>query len=93
MGLLDLTETNMDTTIDIKERVNTALDAIRPYLKTDGGDVKVLDVTDGVVKLELMGSCGSCPMSAMTLKAGIEESIRKAIPEIKEVQAVNVTPT
>lgn len=82
----------MDTTIDIKERVDTALDTIRPYLKTDGGDVKVLDVTDGVVKLELMGSCGSCPMSAMTLKAGIEESIRKAVPEITEVQAVNVTP-
>lgn len=82
----------MDTTIDIKERVNTALDTIRPYLKTDGGDVKVLDVTDGVVKLELMGSCGSCPMSAMTLKAGIEESIRKAVPEITEVQAINVTP-
>jgi len=82
----------MDTTIDIKERVDNALDTIRPYLKTDGGDVKVLEVTDGVVKLELMGSCGSCPMSAMTLKAGIEESIRKAVPEITEVQAINVTP-
>ncbi|HAS41106.1 hypothetical protein BKI52_41455 [marine bacterium AO1-C] len=82
----------MDTTIDIKERVDSALDTIRPYLKTDGGDVKVLEVTDGVVKLELMGSCGSCPMSAMTLKAGIEESIRKAVPEITEVQAINVTP-
>lgn len=83
----------MDTTIDLKERVDNALDTIRPYLKTDGGDVKVLDVTDqGVVTLELMGSCGSCPMSAMTLKAGIEESIRKAVPEITKVQAINVTP-
>lgn len=82
----------MDTTIDMIERVDNALDTIRPYLKTDGGDVKVLDVTEeGVVKLELMGSCGSCPMSAMTLKAGIEESIRKAVPEITEVQAINVT--
>lgn len=83
----------MDTTIDLKERVDNALDTIRPYLKTDGGDVKILDVTDqGVVTLELMGSCGSCPMSAMTLKAGIEESIRKAVPEITKVQAINVTP-
>lgn len=83
----------MDTTIDLKERVDNALDTIRPYLKTDGGDVKILDVTDqGVVTLELIGSCGSCPMSAMTLKAGIEESIRKAVPEITEVQAINVTP-
>lgn len=83
----------MDTTIDMVERVDNALDAIRPYLKTDGGDVKVLEVSvDGVVKLELMGSCGSCPMSAMTLKAGIEESIRKAVPEITAVEAINVTP-
>lgn len=83
----------MDTTIDMVERVDNALDAIRPYLKTDGGDVKILEVsTDGVVKLELMGSCGSCPMSAMTLKAGIEESIRKAVPEITAVEAINVTP-
>ena len=82
----------MDTTIDLKERVDRALDAIRPYLKTDGGNVKVLDVIDGVVTLELLGSCGSCPMSAMTLKAGIEESIRKAVPEITEVQAINVSP-
>lgn len=83
----------MDTTIDMIERVDNALDAIRPYLKTDGGDVKVLEVSaEGVVKLELMGSCGSCPMSAMTLKAGIEESIRKAVPEITAVEAINVTP-
>jgi Fe-S cluster biogenesis protein NfuA len=83
----------MDTTIDMVERVDNALDAIRPYLKTDGGDVKVLEVSaEGVVKLELMGSCGSCPMSAMTLKAGIEESIRKAVPEITAVEAINVTP-
>ncbi|EAY25251.1 NifU family protein [Microscilla marina] len=83
----------MDTTIDMIERVDNALDTIRPYLKTDGGDVKVLEVSeDGVVKLELMGSCGSCPMSAMTLKAGIEESIRKAVPEITAVEAINMTP-
>lgn len=75
------------------ERVEKALDNIRPYLHTDGGDVKILEVTEtGKVKLELLGSCSSCPMSAMTMKAGIEESIRKSVPEIIEVEAINTTP-
>lgn len=57
----------------------------------DGGDVKVLEVTDDlVVKLELLGACGTCPMSPMTMKAGVEEVIRREIPEIKGVEAVNV---
>ena len=77
----------------LMERVEKALDAIRPYLEADGGNVKVLGITeDMVVKLELLGACGSCPMSAMTLKAGVEESIKKAIPEITGVEAVNLTP-
>lgn len=74
-------------------RVDKALDSMRPYLAADGGNVKVLDITDeGVVRLELMGSCGSCPMSAMTFKGGLEEAILKAVPEISRVEAVNLTP-
>jgi len=75
-------------------RIESALDQIRPYLEADGGNVKVLEVTDEMVlKLELLGACGSCPMSAMTLKAGVEQSVLKAVPEIKAVEAVNVTST
>jgi len=68
------------------------LNTIRPYLETDGGNVSVEEITpDGVVKLKLLGSCGSCPMSIMTLKAGIEEAIKKAVPEITGVEAINLT--
>jgi Fe-S cluster biogenesis protein NfuA len=75
------------------QRVEQALDSIRPYLKTDGGDVKVLEITeDFVVNLELVGACGTCPMSAMTFKGGIEQAIMRAVPEIKGVSAVNLTP-
>lgn len=73
------------------ERVDAALEKIRPFLIADGGDVKVLEVTDDmVVKLELLGACGTCPMSAMTMKAGIEEVIKREIPEIVGVEAVSV---
>ncbi|GAB3536598.1 NifU family protein [Pontibacter brevis] len=78
---------------DFMLRVEGALDQIRPYLEADGGNVKVLEITeDMVLKLELLGACGSCPMSTMTLKAGVEQSVLKAVPEIKSVEAVNVTP-
>jgi Fe-S cluster biogenesis protein NfuA len=83
----------VDTTLtnDLPSRVDKALDSIRPYLEADGGNVRIVDITpDNVVQLELLGACGSCPMSSMTLKAGVEEAIRKAVPEIKGVQAVNV---
>lgn len=73
-------------------RVEKALDTIRPYLEADGGDVKILEIDANLnVVLELMGNCGSCPMSAMTLKAGVEEAIKREVPEIKSVQAVNLT--
>ena len=72
------------------ERVESALEKIRPFLQSDGGDVKVLEVTDDlVVKLELLGACGTCPMSPMTMKAGVEEAIKREIPEITGVEAVN----
>jgi Fe-S cluster biogenesis protein NfuA len=80
------------TNPDLLSKVEKALDGIRPYLEADGGNVKVLEITDKmVVKLELLGACGSCPMSAMTLKAGVEESIKKAVPEITGVEAINLT--
>jgi Fe-S cluster biogenesis protein NfuA len=74
------------------EQVEAALDTIRPYLETDGGNVSIEEITpEGVVKLKLLGSCGSCPMSIMTLKAGIEQAIKKAVPQITGVEAVNLT--
>ncbi|GAB3978375.1 NifU family protein [Spirosoma terrae] len=74
-------------------RIERALDSMRPYLAADGGNVKVLEVTDDkTVRLELVGSCGSCPMSAMTFKGGLEEAILKAVPEITKVEAINITP-
>ncbi|GGF25949.1 NifU family protein [Hymenobacter cavernae] len=74
-------------------RIEQALDTIRPYLAADGGNVRVLEITDDMVlKLELLGACGTCPMSPMTLKAGVEESVKKAVPEIRAVEATNATP-
>jgi Fe-S cluster biogenesis protein NfuA len=78
--------------MSLLERVEAALDTIRPYLETDGGNVSIAEITDdNVVKLQLLGSCGSCPMSIMTLKAGIEQAIKKAVPEITAVEALNLT--
>ena len=78
--------------MSLLDRVEAALNTIRPYLETDGGNVSVEEITpENVVKLKLLGSCGSCPMSIMTLKAGIEEAIKKAVPEITGIEAVNLT--
>lgn len=77
---------------ELIERIESALEKIRPYLEADGGDVKVLKVDKNKnVVLELLGNCGSCPMSTMTLKAGVEEAIKREVPEIKGVHAVNIT--
>jgi len=74
------------------DQVEAALDTIRPYLEADGGNVSIEEITpENVVKLKLLGSCGSCPMSIMTLKAGIEQAILKAVPEITGIEAVNLT--
>lgn len=78
--------------MDLIDQIEKALDNIRPYLEADGGNVKVLNVSDDmVVQLELLGSCSSCPMSTMTLKAGVEEAIKRAVPDIKAVEAINIT--
>lgn len=78
--------------MDITEQVEKALDTIRPYLIADGGDVAIEEITsDKVVKLKLLGNCGSCKMSFMTMKAGIEQAIMKAVPEITAVEAINLS--
>ncbi|MBX2900136.1 MAG: NifU family protein [Cyclobacteriaceae bacterium] len=80
------------TTAEITQKVETALDSIRPYLETDGGNVRILEVNpDNNLKLEFVGACGNCPMSTMTFKAGVEEAIRRAVPEIKTIEVVNLT--
>lgn len=73
----------------LKNKVEHALDTIRPYLRKDGGDVEIVSVKKDVVELKLLGACSSCEMSEMTMRAGIEEAIKKAVPEIKSVTAIN----
>jgi Fe-S cluster biogenesis protein NfuA len=78
--------------MSLLSQVEAALDTIRPYLEADGGNVSVEEITpEGVVKLKLLGSCGSCPMSIMTLKAGIEQAIKKAVPQVTTIEAINLT--
>ena len=74
--------------VEMKEKVEQALNKIRPALQADGGDVQLVDVQNGIVKVRLTGACGGCPMSQMTLKMGIERHLRKEIPEVKSVEAV-----
>ena len=74
----------------IKERVEKALEKIRPYLVADGGDIALVDITgDMVVRVEMKGACNGCPFSMQTLKAGVEIAVKKEVPEIKEVVEVN----
>jgi Fe-S cluster biogenesis protein NfuA len=72
----------------MRERVEEALNEIRPALQADGGGVELVDVDDGIVKVKLTGACGGCPMSQMTLKMGIEKRLKERLPEIKSVEAV-----
>ena len=73
----------------MKEKIEKALEKVRPMLQADGGDVELVEATDdGVVKLKLRGACGCCPMSQMTLKMGIEKLLKEEVPEIKEVIAI-----
>ncbi|MGA1841407.1 MAG: NifU family protein [bacterium] len=70
------------------DKVKEVLDGIRPSLRADGGDVELVEVEDGIVKVRLKGACSGCPMSTMTLKLGIESQIKQKLPEIKEVIAL-----
>jgi len=82
-----MVENNEALTIKVKNLI----DQVRPYLQQDGGDINFVEITDDfIVNVELTGACGSCPYSTMTLKNGVENTIRKAIPEILGVEAVNM---
>jgi Fe-S cluster biogenesis protein NfuA len=72
----------------MKEKVEKALELIRPALQADGGNIELVDVIDGVVKVRLTGACGSCPMSQMTLKMGVERALKQQVPEVKSVENV-----
>jgi len=72
----------------MREKVEAALNKIRPALLADGGNVELVDVKEGVVKVKLIGACSGCPMATMTLKHGIEQALKEEIPEIKEVVAI-----
>lgn len=75
---------------ELQAKVEEALETIRPYLKTDGGDVRLHQITDTLeVELELLGACQSCSMSSMTMRAGIEEAIKRIAPEVTKVTAIN----
>jgi Fe-S cluster biogenesis protein NfuA len=76
---------------ELIKKVEKVIDQIRPYLEADGGNIRFVELTkDNVVNVELQGACKSCPMSTMTLKNGVEEAMKRAIPEIKSVEAVNL---
>jgi Fe-S cluster biogenesis protein NfuA len=71
-----------------REKVEAALDKIRPHLQADGGDVRLIDVKDGEVKVKLTGACAGCPMATMTLRAGVERVLRQELPDMKKLVAV-----
>ena len=74
----------------LQDRVQNALETIRPYLKADGGDVELVKVTEeGIVEVKLTGACTNCPMSSMTLRAGVERALIREVPGIRRVEAVN----
>jgi Fe-S cluster biogenesis protein NfuA len=76
---------------ELESKIKNVLEQIRPYLQSDGGDIKYIGLTeDNVVNVELTGACGSCPYSIITLKNGVETAIKKAIPAVKAVEAVNL---
>ena len=76
--------------ISLIEKVENALDEIRPYLNKDGGDIKVVSIdNNNIANVELLGNCESCPMWPMTLKLGVEEAIKKNVPEIKRIKTLN----
>jgi Fe-S cluster biogenesis protein NfuA len=72
----------------LKEQVTECIEDVRPQLKADGGDIELIDVEDGVVKVKLKGACSGCPMSAMTLQYGVINCIKKRVPEINKVDVI-----
>ena len=79
------------TNTELITKAQNAIEQIRPYLQADGGDIRFVELTDeNILNVELQGSCGSCPFSRMTLKNGVEEAVRRALPEIVSVEAINI---
>lgn len=72
----------------MRDKVEAVLDEIRPNLMADGGDVQLVDVKDGVVTVRLLGACGGCPMATMTLRQGIERTLKEQVPEVKKVVGI-----
>ncbi len=72
----------------MRENVEKALQKIRPALQADGGDIELIDIQDGMVKVKLTGACGGCPMSQMTLKQGVERVLKQEVPEVKGVESI-----
>jgi Fe-S cluster biogenesis protein NfuA len=76
---------------DLLTRAEAALDTIRPYLEADGGNVRVVELSaNGILKVEFVGNCNGCPMSSMTFKAGVEEAVKRLVPEIKSIEVVSL---
>jgi Fe-S cluster biogenesis protein NfuA len=76
---------------ELIKKIEAALDSIRPYLEADGGNVRIVELqADGVLKLEFVGNCQGCPMSSMTFKAGVEEAVKRLVPEIKSIEIVSL---
>ncbi len=75
-----------DKELTLREKVENVINKIRPYLKADGGDIRLVDVSeDGIVKVQLLGMCGGCPFAQITLQQTVEASIKKEVPEVKKV--------
>ena len=75
---------------EVSKIIEETLTQLRPFLEADGGDMELVEITDeGVVKVKLLGACSNCSISSMTLKAGVEEAVKKAVPQIKSVEAIN----
>lgn len=78
------------TSVPLIQKVEEALNTIRPYLEADGGNIEVVELSeDGVLKLQFIGNCAGCTLSSMTFRAGVEEAVRRLVPEIKTVEAIN----
>lgn len=77
---------------ELTQKIEASLNSIRPYLEADGGNVRIHEITsEHVVRLEFVGACGNCPMSTMTFKAGVEEAIKRDVPEVQRIEVINLT--
>ena len=87
-----MTDKSIQNKSELVARIENALDSIRPYLEADGGNVRIIEITeDNILRLEFLGNCGNCPMSTMTFKAGVEEAVKRMVPEIKSIEVASLT--